>query len=338
MALPNHENTMLRIFKIFKYISLFSFTLLLSACFQSGTADHWIDNPTDKDIIITIDGTNITVPATSGINYTFEYGNHTLVYKKQTINFIVKPNKTFGFINPTRSNYVFYKYIYMDKNDPRATEQFLDWLTTQTASETDIIINDTLITQKLPFKIINDLFIEKSDYIWDYYLDDPIPEILILKDVLITRRNRSLQNDLNYKARRFQSVKSKIFRENDFINYLKESGIKENISFPKKPFTFKDLPKIEMVNINLDAIACPPGREAVKTALAHWNKWIKLKGSTFASEYNNFISRLGFDVLTTELRGQCYELYNKDYTYTQASTKILSVTFKLSDKNFFIEE
>ncbi|MWN05312.1 hypothetical protein [Gilliamella sp. Pas-s95] len=67
-----------------------------------------IDNPTPNEIKVIVDGKELTIPVKSSVNYTFEYGKHTLSYGNQSLNFIAKPSTTdsSGLINSTQSNYI----------------------------------------------------------------------------------------------------------------------------------------------------------------------------------------------------------------------------------------
>ena len=321
------------------YLSLFLISLLFSfnSCTTKSSAEHWIDNPTDKEIVINIDGTDITIPAQSGINYNFEFGKHTLTYNGSSVNFMAKPPMMACIINPTQSNYIFYKNMYVNEADERATESYMAWLKKQISSETTIILNDSLQTMPLPFQIVNDLFIEEINYNWDYYLEETIPANVVLRDALVTKRNRSLADDPNYQAGKFQTVKSKIFRETEFLDYLKESGVEDNIQFPKNIVRYEELPKVKMATINLDSIACPPGKEAVELALEHWDRLLTLKGTDFAKEYE-IVSNLRHNVLTQSLEIRCEKEYDGDYSAKAAMTKVMKVTSSLSYLNFFIVE
>lgn len=309
----------------------------LNSCSQSSVI-HWIENPTDQDITVALDGVNIAVPAKSGIDHEFEYGRHTMTYDGNSVNFIVKPSKMKCFVNPTQSNYIFYKNMYINEDDERATEEYKTWLQKQITSQTEIIVNDSLVSLSLPFQIVNDLFIEKTKYNWDYHLDESIPANVTLQNAVVTRRNRALANDPNYQAGKFQTVKSKIFREEDFLAYLKESGVEANISFPQNKIPFNELPKVKMAEINLDSIACPPGRQALESALEHWDKWLTLKGADFEKEYEDYISVTRQKELKPSLENECYREYGGDYSYKQAASKFSGVINPLYNLSFFIVE
>lgn len=320
---------------IFFSLLLISLLSIFTSC-TSSSVEHWIDNPTDKEITINIDGADVTIPAKSGINHLFEYGKHTLSYNGSSVNFMVKPSKMKCFINPTQSNYIFYKNMYINEDDERATESYMDWLEKQISSETQIILNDSLQTLSLPFQVVNDLFIEKTNYNWDYYLDEDIPASVVLKNAVVTRRNRSLANDPNYQAGKFQTVKSKIFREADFFGYLKESGIEDKITFPQNAVKLSELPKVEMPEIDVNKIACPKGRESVELALEHWNKWLTLSGGDFAKEYDDYIGVIWQKILPQSLENECYKEHGGDITYKQASGEVKGVINELYNVSFFI--
>ncbi len=292
--------------------------LTLVACSKPDSVEHWIDNPTDKEITLNIDDNPLTIPAKSGIKYKIGYGKHTLSYNNESINFVVKPSKREGFINPTQSNYVFYKLIYIDKSNKIATDSFIDGLEKDIQYKTQVIVNGELQVIEVPFKVVNDLFIEKDTYAWDYFLDEDLPTTITLRDNV-------------------KDIKAKLFRESDFLKYIKKDGIDQQISFPSNRKKFNEFPKTIIPTIDLDTIKCPEGRVDVEKKIAAWNKIFNLSGSDFAEEYDNLTS-IKSAVAERDLENKCYQDYNEDKSYKEAIEKIQETYTHKSYLNFFVIE
>lgn len=277
----------------------------------------------------------MVIPAKTGIFYEFSYGKNILTYNGNSINFIVKPSslKPNVIVNPTLSTYIFYKSVYVNKNDARATKEFLEWLNKQTTSETEVILDGTLTTLTVPFITTNELFIEKSKYNWDYYLDEEIPEELILTNPKITNRNKALANDPNYQAGKFQTVKSKIFREEEFLKFLSNGGIENKISFPTKILNYENIERYKVPEINVDIIACPEGKKAMIQAVNIFNKWLTLKGNESKKEWER-VNDLSRTVITNKLENECYKENSGDYTYKQQKSILITAIYKITPLHF----
>lgn len=203
--------------KKIKYFLLLVCSLTLVGCFESNSIEHWIDNPTVNEIKIAIDGKELVIPAKSGVNYKFESGKHSMSYNNDTVNFNIDPEKSFAIINPTLSNYVIYKIEYKKDSLLGAIS---DTIKSGSGKKDDInyvtqaIIDGELQEIEAPFMPVNSLFINKDEYKWDYFLDEPIPDSI---------KARKLKS---------KSVKTKIFREDDFSKHMHDIGTEEKISFP----------------------------------------------------------------------------------------------------------
>lgn len=203
--------------KKIKYFLLLVCSFTLVGCFESNSIEHWIDNPTVNEIKIAIDGKELAIPANSGVNYKFESGKHSLSYNNDTVNFNIDPEKSFAIINPTLSNYVIYKIEYKKDSLLGAIS---DTIKSGSGKKDDInyttqaIIDGELQEIEAPFMPVNSLFINKNEYKWDYFLDESIPDSI---------KARKLKS---------KSVKTKIFREDDFSKHMHDIGVEEKISFP----------------------------------------------------------------------------------------------------------
>ncbi|MFQ1008460.1 hypothetical protein B6D12_05030 [Gilliamella apicola] len=190
----------------------------LGGCFESSSLDCWIDNSAINEIKLTIDGNELTIPAQSGIEYKFDYGKHTLTYNNDSLNFIVKPAKfgTTSFINPTQSNYFITTVVYSTSN---VSQEEYDKISQKDLKNLSVMVDGEQAEIELPTVEINDVFINKMDTNWDYSFDEPFPKKLSQK--------LNLPKDSYY----FED-KRKLYLEMDFLDYLKNDGEEEAISFP----------------------------------------------------------------------------------------------------------
>ena len=200
---------------------LVTWCLSLVGCFESSLLDRWIDNPAINEIKLTIDGNELTIPAQSGIEYKFDYGKHTLTYNNDSLNFIVKPAKfgTTSFINSTQSNYfinIINTVVYSTSN---VSQEEYDKISQKELKNLSVMVDGEQAEIELPTVEINDVFIDRMDTNWDYSFDEPFPKNLSQK--------LNLPKDSYY----FED-KRKLYREMDFLDYLKNDGQDEAISFP----------------------------------------------------------------------------------------------------------
>lgn len=216
-----------------RILLLFCMTTFLISC--SGTS-YWIDNPTNEAITVYIDDTAYNIPALSTIKTSVSYGKHQLKYDGQQLTFhnAGRTNDVPAMINPTQSTYVFYRQIFMNENDERATDEFAAWaLKTQSDSLT-LSINDTITTVFVPFNTSNNLFISKTDFDWQLMVGEPMPEGVKLTNPIVTRRNRGLMNDENYKAGKFQEPSTKYIERMNLKSSLNRLAMIKSIFYLRK--------------------------------------------------------------------------------------------------------
>ena len=306
------------------YSLLLVCSIFLVGCFESSTTGNsiirLIDNPTDKEIKVAIDGNELVIPAKSSVNHTFEYyGKHQLTYNGQSLNFIVKPTKSYndGFINPTQSNYYMYQAYYSTKGQTRKNEMIKNVKTFQ------VTINGEPWDIELPVKIINDVFIEryygKYGVAWSYGINDKLPEQISFE-----------------KSTSSAPIRYKLFREADFIEYLAKTDEElKTLQFPNQPKKYADLTKHIVPNINIADIKCDEGREFVKQHLADWNNLFTLKGDEFTKLHSQIISSDTYKK-SSNIYDKCIK--EKDYTCSSAIRKIDSAFRPIEQVNLFITE
>ncbi|MWN31111.1 MULTISPECIES: hypothetical protein [unclassified Gilliamella] len=310
--------------KKIKHSLLLVCSITLVGCFGSGTTssssvERMIDNPTPNEIKVIIDGNELTIPAKSSVNYTFEYGKHTLSYGNQSLNFIAKPSITYnsGLINPTQSNYYLFTTFYTTLN---VSDETYDKLIAKYLKLVPVIINGEEQALELPVKVINDVFIERQKDFWDYSVDEPYP-------AQVTLRGKG----------QFQSQKIKLFREDSFIEALKAEGLNEKVDFINEHPKFSELKKYTIPNIQLDAIACKKGREFVETQLNDWNKLFTLTGKDLALLYKQLTSsetsHTEYDIMT-----ECKREVDPNQSYQFATRELDGAFYETKQLNFFITQ
>lgn len=313
--------------KKIKYSLLLACSITLVGCFYSGNSsssssvDRIIDNPTAKEIKVIIDGKELVIPAKSKVNYTFEYGKHTLSYGDQSLNFIAKPSifkNAAGLINPTQSNYYLFTAFYTTAN---VSDETYDKLISSYINSIPVMVNGKQVEVELPVKVINNVFIEREQNFWDYSVDQPYPD-------KVTLRGKG----------KYQSRRIKLFREDDFIKDLKHEGLNEEIHFLNQPPKFSELKKYTIPNIQVNTIACEEGRVFLENNLNDWNKFFTSTGEDLYTIHKRLVSNETFQT-KHEIIGKCNKEKDPNHSFYQA-TRVLEQAFNEVDKgvNFFITE
>lgn len=287
---------------------------LFAAC-DSSSNTYWIDNPTNDPITVYIDDKAYDIPPVAQIEVDLPFGKHLLKYNDQALTFHNggRTNNVQAILNPTQSTYIFYKQLFMNEQDERATEEYAAWALATQSDSVRLKINDTIVTVFVPFNTSNALFINKSDFDWNYNLDEPMPEGLTLTNPLITRRNRQLANDENYKAGKFQETLYKIYREQAFKDYLHQvSSDKVEFLLDKIPYT--DLPKRKIVLTKINDISDTTYKIALEEAVNEFHAWLAQNGSNSTSGFKNVMMGSKLRKLQTEFLTK----HPNDYSFNQA--------------------
>lgn len=295
-------------------LSLLLITFLFVGC-NSSSNNYWIDNPTNETITVYIDDISYDIPANTKKEVSIEYGKHQLKYNDQELTFHNggRVNSSQAIINPTQSNYVFYKQIFMNSDDERATEEFVSWAIKTQSDSLRLKVNDTITTIFVPFQVSNKIFIDKHDFNWKYNVDDPMPETIILSNPIVTRKNRQLKNDPNYKAGRFQEAIYKIYREQDFIDYLKEFS-DDNVEFLETKTVYSDLPTTKITLTKIDDIQDSKFQKALKKHTEDFNEWLNAKGSNSTKGFKEILMGQKLRILKDEY----LVTHPKDYSFNAA--------------------
>lgn len=184
-----------------KLFLLLACAFLLGGCGDDDivtSKEFLIDNPTEKSILVLLDGKSHEIESGQGKVITLKAGKHEISYEGHRVVFVVKPIKSMDtIINPTFSTYILYHEVYQlvdTEDDEREYDRTMkNYLNTY-----EIGLNETL---ELPLKPVNSLFIEQGDLQWQFGIDKGYPE------------ESSFDDTQRY------SVLSKLFREEDFFDY-----------------------------------------------------------------------------------------------------------------------
>ena len=298
--------------------SLLCLSVLTSSC-DSGTASYWMDNPTNDPITVYIDEQVFEIPAKTKISLDLAFGKHQLKYKDQLLNFHNggRVNPSQAIINPTQSNYVFYKSLFIDKNDARSTDDFISWAIKTQSDSLRFMVNDTLMTLFVPFQVSNKVFISKTDFDWKYNIDEPLPNQVDLSSPIVTRRNRQLLDDPNYQAGRFQEAVYKIYREQDFIDFIHEAG-NDRISFPLEKIPYAALPKSKVTLTKDKEIKDKAYQKEIDNHLQEFEQWLNMTGSKSTQGFKEFF----FSQKISKLRSEYLQQHPDDYSFNQATNEL----------------
>ncbi|TSJ91925.1 hypothetical protein FPQ14_01260 [Gilliamella apicola] len=311
--------------KIFKY-SLFLLCSLSSVgCFESSTTGksvkRLIDNPTDKEIKVAIDGNELAIPAKSGVEYEFEYGKHNIAYNNESFEIVVKPVKFngHGFINPTQSNYMLHTFIYATEN---TSDETYDKLYEESLNKVEVILNGEQVEVELPVKVVNDFFIEDKDNNWDYSIGQKIPK----KVTENINNNQSYQLDI-----------IKIYRESAYLKFLKKDWLEKDdeISFLNKPKKLSEINQYVFPKLDLESIRCDEGKKYLLDTLDKWQQLFTLTGSDFASKYEGLGGYDGMHALL-DSKKLCPEDKDPEQTYFKAIRPLDDALTNGRDMYFFI--
>lgn len=145
---------------------------VLSACTQN--AQLIIDNPSNKDIVVTLNEKQYDVKAQSNIAIEIKKGktimhvsnNNEDTSLTQTINI-----NNDGLLNPTQNTYVIFTDLYCPE---REYEQYVKHLNTK-----KVVVVNNKEYEEVDFQVFEDIFIPKN---WDYDLNTPFPKELEIKN------------------------------------------------------------------------------------------------------------------------------------------------------------
>ncbi|HDS0951528.1 TPA: hypothetical protein QDZ34_004119 [Stenotrophomonas maltophilia] len=185
-----------------KLLFPFFAALALAAC--SSKIDFEIDNPTDAPLAISIDGKDLPVAAHASRPVSLAPGEHRLhTDRLGDVRFIVYERGRGGLINPTLSEYVTAREIYVTGEDKL-----------KNFGTSGLGIEVGGVEFKGPFDKFHGLFIDKT---WNFGVREPFPQEQIVAHVDSSGGK----------------ISTKIFTAPDFITYVEE-GMGEPGAFTRE--------------------------------------------------------------------------------------------------------
>ncbi|AOW09852.1 hypothetical protein [Flavobacterium gilvum] len=306
--------------------TIYYFFFVLFIAFLSGSCQNnqkaivekkfRIDNPTANTISLQIDNSTYQLPANSGKDVMLKYGSHTLTYNNQSVKFVAIPCDEDVILNPTLSNYVFYYELFKIRgkeiNMKEVNRMAPAYLFPFTLASGEVV--------KVPFKLVNSLFIERYEYNWNLGLGEQLRNGLTVAG--ITTEMTTV-------------IRSKIFREKEFFTYMGSDYFPENFSFPKNTATLNNLPALKLYDgLSCD---CEPAQKIVSLKQRQFDS---LKTATDPAEVKKIYDRIRTGIykeITPKLDQACSPRYNKNLknNYDSISVKLLQAE-GLKEKNAFV--
>ncbi len=302
--------------------------LILCSCTKV-TSVHLIDNPTNRDITITIDGVTSVIPALSYSKQLFEAGIHQLIYNGDSVYFVVLPTEKSGLINPTLSTY----YIGVTLIDSK------DLLEEQPIGDNKIPRN-LLSTQNRPLPITN----KDSVLLLSELFIDPS-----LFDVFIDHNAFEAEKEISALARLDSTVSiKKLGRFLDIDYQIHDRALlSEKTRHQKKcsePLVVRDYDKnygningMVMPQCDVSLFICDSAKIHVTKLLSTYKKWIQMKGEDFTTTYYNALLKNKI----AEMGNLCHNTYAIDPSLQYFREKVKEglpdsryTIFKI-DKRFF---
>lgn len=210
---------------------LFFAGLLFSSCDNKlkSTQDFWIDNPLAHEIVVVVDETEYKIPPLAGVSVTLESGVHNLKYDGLSVDFLSKRCNQAVVLNPTLSNYFLGYNAFFDEKDLEKGDEQLEKITEAYLFDYEF---EPGAVVKAPFKLTNDLFIERYDYYWNFDIMTPFPSVVSVREDAASALSVLVQ--------------SKLFREKDYLEFA--NGIlPEGYVFPKNTTKLSDLQPFVLV-------------------------------------------------------------------------------------------
>ncbi len=258
--------------------------MALAAC--SSKVDFEIDNPTATPLAIRIDGKDLPVAPNASRPVSLAPGEHTMHTERLgDVRFIVYVDSRGGLINPTLSEYVTAREIYVTGEDK---------LKNFGASGLGIEIGG--VAFKGPFDKFHGLFIDKT---WNFGVREPFPQEQIVAHVDSSGGR----------------ISTKIFTAPDFITYVEE-GMGEPGAFKREQPAGYVAPVYTLEPAPATLPALDPAFEAHAGPLRDlYTRW--LKASTAAEQkalrMEDFQASMAFTQATATLGSKLPVAANQAY-------------------------
>lgn len=307
-----------------KFFYFIASMLLFTACNTSDSLpskQFWMDNPTEKAIQVKIDSTVYDLPPNSGMTVDLSAGQHSLAYNGESLKFFVKPNDQGSVINPTLSNYIFFNEIYVVEGREDKAEAEYEKIKNAYFHPFVLETGDTI---SVPFKVIeNQLFIEQYEYYWHFGITEPY------KNVRLNMGNTSLAT-VN---------RSKLFRENDFFQYIGTENLPKGFKLPQNQYNLKDQKEFVLIpdTLNMD---CEVAQKYLDRYRDQYKNLLKSDAANYHAAYDSVKSGY-YHLFPTEIERECSPRYNKEKSSSDDNFDIVNVTIgknleKFLEKNAII--
>lgn len=276
--------------------------------------EYLVDNPLDTDLAISIDNKAYTIPAKTTQPIGLTQGKHTLTYNGSSVHFVTKinSNKSVTIMNPTLSNYMLHSHFYVRES---AKDKSLEDIYNENSVEYQV--NGGFV--RLPVRVLNTLFIEKTHTPWMFGLDEEIKE----------------EMSLSYSAK--QNALEKIYREADYRTKFAET-LPEGIIFPVNRLKLSEQPAYVFPIESLTS-DCDAANAYMKELEEKWNKIISNPDNIFQDVGKLYYEAGLQQTPGSELNKQCSSQFNPgrdDKAFKAALKRMSNVLKYLSDGSTFI--
>lgn len=288
--------------------------VIMSACDGVGPGwEYLVDNPLSNDITINIDGKDYVIPAKTTETVKLKQGKHTLSYDGSSVNFVTKvnSNKSATLMNPTLSNYMLHANIYIKEGSRHNGEKLYQQNTREYNSDMGIV--------RLPVKVVNDLFMDKTHHHWSFFLDQEAKE------------------KVSSTAPSKQVVFRKLYRQDDYMNEFAEE-LPSGVVFPVNSKALSEQPAYRFPTESLMS-DCQAANDEAKVFEDRWNTMIATPSNIFQD-----VAALSYDFTAEvwgKLKKECGTQFNPgldETKFNEALDKWRAEMSYLTDASTFIVE
>lgn len=314
-------------------------SVLFVACGKATSSkgnDYWIDNPTSNEITVKIDEQEFIIPAESNVVANLSWGKHTMDYNGERINFFCKPGgnnveQAQTFINPTQSNYVIYNQLFLVADNPRATEEFVNWFLRE--NRDSIIYYEGGKKQKdlLPFSVDNSLFVTKSNISWDLFLNEELPNDLLIRNPFVIKDNNEVVENNNLQGDRFQESKKKLFREKDFWAYCKIAD-SIDLRLATNQLKYNDYHPIHIKLSKINTVKGEKYQNYFRDLESKTNEWLSLTDSEKVVKLQEELFGVQSIIARTDMKSEYLSEYPNDFSFNEVMDEFTNQTIVKSKK------
>lgn len=275
---------------------------------------YLVDNPLDTDIVIQIDQKEYTIPARTTQPISISQGRHTLTYNGSSVDFVTKvnSNKSVTIMNPTLSNYMLHANFYIQRNARnKDIAAVYDENSYEYQSDSGLV--------KLPVRVLNLLFIDKTHHHWAFGLEDDV------------------KSELSSSYPGKKKVFHKLYRESDYKKEFPEE-VAIGVVFPINSKKLSEQPAY-VFPAGSFMCDCDALNAFVEDLESRWNKMIADPSNIFQD-----VAKLSYDVTAefgqnSKSSQQCSTQFNPgrdDKELKETLSRLSEETRYMSDASTFI--